>query len=165
MRSPWTSEDAAARKSTEQRGADAAAVDASLCAQRERFADRAERTRDDHLIADFTVGPTQRADVNDPFGLPIASDPAAPLEQAASPTMIDNDALIAPISPPLTGASRHDRAELDSTRRKPPRHGRRNRAGIDQKRPWLESAEHASGPFENSLHVGRVGHHRDDAAG
>ena len=88
-------------------------------------------------------------------GFPIASSIGLACANvvASPPTMIDSEALIAPISPPLTGASSIE-APSSGARTASRRAVRRSdAAAVDQDRVALNGAEDTVSPFEHLLDV------------
>ena len=108
-RSPCTSSTRLCREPAEQRLAHFAGVDAGLARQRERFGDDGERAADHHLVADLAqLTGARLADVDDLLGIAHRRRGSASRRRtpaASPPTMIDSVPLMAPMSPPLTGAS------------------------------------------------------------
>ena len=106
-------------------------------------------------------------------GLPIASRIGFTSANAAAspPTMIDSVPLMAPISPPLTGASSMRAARVRRRVGEPPRDGRRDAAHVDEDRPGLQRREDPVGPSSTcstsgesgSIVMMRVGPPRDRA--
>ncbi len=76
--------------------------------------------------------------------------------------MIDSDALIAPISPPLTGASSIDASAFGHARGDSLGGHRRNAAHVDDDSAGLQSGQDAGVAGQHEIDVRRVGQHRDD---
>ena len=82
---------------------------------------------------------------------------------ASPPTMIESVPLIAPMSPPLTGASSIVAPTCLRAFGKTTRRTWSDAAHVDDDGARLHGAEDTVGALENQLHVRRIGDHRDDA--
>ena len=155
-RPPW-------RTSAIRRG-----IHARLGAEDERLGDRLDDDRDHDLVADLDdLAGARGSDVDDGLAHRLEGSGRARSKAAAvPPTMIERVPAIAPLSPPLTGASS---ISAPAGRGASSASSRAVAGAIElmsiASQPGRRRLERAVGPEVDLAHLGRVGEHRDEDVG